>query len=152
MKKVILFTLLAVSLFGTPYKIEQSVMPLDVQDQFGKHTVLKVMPKTLIMVFEKGTSATVNEYLATQDKGYLKKNNAVFVADISQMPNFIAESFALPKMRKYSHTILLIRDEEQGLRFPAQEEKITVMKFQDNVLTQIVFISTEAELKHAIEQ
>jgi len=152
MKKIIVFALLAMSLFGTPYKMGQSVMPLDLQDQFGKRTTLKAMPKTLIMAFEKGTGATVNEYLVTQDKGYLKKNNAAFVADISQMPNFITEAFALPKMRKYAHTVLLIRDEEQGSRFPAEEEKITVMKFRGNFLTQIQFISTTAELKQAIEQ
>lgn len=152
MKKVIVFALLALSLFGAPYKTGQSVMPLDLEDQFGKRTTLKAMPKTLIMAFEKGTGATVNEYLTTQDKGYLKKNNAAFVADISQMPNFITEAFALPKMRKYAHTVLLIRDEEQGLKFPAQEEKITVMKFRGNFLTRIEFVSTATELKQAITQ
>lgn len=152
MKKAIVFALLALSLFGAPYKIGQSVAPLDLQDQFGKRTALKAMPKTLIMAFEKGTGATVNDYLAAQDKGYLKKNHAAFVADISQMPNFITETFALPKMRKYPHTVLLIRDEEQGLRFPGEEEKITVMKFRGNFLTHIQFVSTAAELKQAIEQ
>jgi len=82
MKKMIFLGLLALTLLGAPYKMGQSVMPLNLEDQFGKNSPLKVMPKTLIMVFEKGTSATVNEYLITQDKGYLKKHNAVFVADI----------------------------------------------------------------------
>jgi hypothetical protein len=152
MKKVVLFALVAMSLMGAPYKIGQSVMPLDLEDQFGKRSTLKAMPKTLIMAFEKGTGATVNEYLALQGKEYLKKNNAIFVADISQMPNFITQAFALPKMRKYPHTVLLIRDEEQGLNFPLQEEKITVMKFRGNFLTKIDFISTADELKKAIEQ
>jgi hypothetical protein len=152
MKKVIMFALLAMSLCAAPYKLGQSVTPLELQDQFGKKSTLKVMPKTLIMAFEKGTGATVNEYLTVQEKGYLKKYNAGFVADISQMPNFITEAFALPKMRKYTHTVLLIRDEEQGLRFPAQEEKITVMKFRGNFLTSVEFVSTANELKEAIEK
>jgi len=152
MKKVLIFLLVTLSLWAAPYKIGQSVLPLALTDQFDKTYTMKEMPKTLIMAFEKGTGATVNEYLATQDKGYLKKNNAAFVADISQMPNFITEAFALPKMRKYAHTVLLIRDEEQGLKFPAQEEKITVMKFRGNFLTQIEFVSNATELKQAIEQ
>jgi hypothetical protein len=110
------------------------------------------MPKTLIMAYEKGTGATVNEYLNGQDKGYLKKYNAVFIADISQMPGLVTKLFALPKMRKYIHTVLLIQDEQQGLRFPSKEEKITVMKFRDNLLTEVKFITTTAELKAAIEQ
>lgn len=152
MRKVMVLLVLAMSLFAAPYKMGQSVMPLDLSDQHGKRYKMKVMPKTLIMAFEKGTGATVNEYLTVQDKDYLKKNNAAFVADISLMPKFVTESFALPKMRKYTHTVLLIRDEEQGLRFPAEEEKITVMKFRGNFLTKIEFITTEAELKAAIEK
>jgi len=152
MKKMVLFALLAMSLYGAAYQVGQSVAPLELQDQFGKHIALKVMPKTVIMAFEKGTSGTVNEYLAAQNKDYLGLHNSAFIADISQMPNFITESFALPKMRKFSHTVLLIRDEELGLRFPAQEEKITVMKFQGNRVSAIEFVSTAEQLKQAIEQ
>ena len=152
MKKIVACALLAVSLLAAPYKIGQSVSPLSLSDQHGKKVTMKVMPKTLIMAFEKGTGATVNEFLLDSGKEYLKKNNTGFVADISQMPNFITESFALPKMRKYPHTVLLIRDEEQGLRFPIQEDKITVMKFRGNFLTQIEFVETAAELKAAIEK
>jgi hypothetical protein len=152
MKKVIISLLVAVSIWAAPYKVGQSVMPLDLSDQFGKRVTLKMMPKTLIMAFEKGTGATVNEYLSAQEKGYLAKNKAAFVADISQMPKFITESFALPKMRKYAHTVLLIQDEEQGFDFPYQEDKITVMKFRGNFLTKVEFISTVSELKRAMEQ
>lgn len=152
MKKVIAVLLTALSLWGAPYKVGQSVMPLDLNDQFGKRYTLKVMPKTLVMAFEKGTGVTVNEYLGAQEKGYLAKNKAAFVADISQMPKFITETFALPKMRKYNHTVLLIQDEEQGINFPYQEDKITVMKFRGNFLTKVDFVSTADELKKAIEQ
>ena len=145
MKKVIILLFVTLTLWAAPYKVGQSVMPLDLSDQFGK-------PKTLIMAFEKGTGATVNEYLTAQEKGYLAKNKAAFVADLSQMPKFITESFALPKMRKYTHTVLLIQDEVQGLNFPYQEDKITVMKFRGNFLTKVEFIETAVELKKAIEQ
>ncbi len=152
MKKVIMFALLAMSLYAAPYKLGQSVMPLDLEDQFGKKSTMNVMPKTLIMAFEKGTGATVNEYLTVQEKGYLKKYDAGFVADISHMPNFITKVFALPKMRKYTHTVLLIRDEEQGLRFPAEDGKITVMTFRGNVVTSVEYVITANELKAAIEK
>lgn len=152
MKKVILSMMVAISVWAAPYTVGQSVAPLELEDQHGNHTTLKAMPKTLIMAYEKGTGATVNEYLNTQDKGYLKKYNAAFVADISQMPGLVTKLFALPKMRKYVHTVLLIQDEQQGLKFPSKEEKITVMKFQDNLLTHVSFIATPAELKAAIEQ
>ena len=152
MKKVIITLFLTLTMWASPYKVGQSVMPLDLSDQYGKRVTLKVMPKTLIMAFEKGSGATVNEYLTLQEKGYLTKHKAAFVADISQMPKFITESFALPKMRKYTHRVLLIQDEAQGVDFPYQEGKITVMKFRGNFLTKVDFIDSEAELKKAIEQ
>lgn len=68
------------------------------------------------------------------------------------MPSFIAEAFALPKMRHYPYAILLIRDEELGLRFPAQEGKITVLHFAANVLRRIEYVNTAEHLKAAIEQ
>jgi hypothetical protein len=55
-------------------------------------------------------------------------------------------------MRKYTHTVLLIQDEEQGLNFPYQEDKITIMKFRGNFLTKVEFIETAEQLKKAIEQ
>ncbi len=152
MKKLLLMAFLGAALMAAPYKVGQSVMPLNLADQFGKKVVLKAMPKTLIMAFEKGTGATVNDYLAAQGKGYLAKHKAAFVADISQMPNFITETFALPKMRKYPHTVLLIRDEEQGLNFPGEDGKITVMKFRGNFLTKVEFVETAEQVKKAIEQ
>lgn len=153
MKKIIVSLLLiAVSIWGAPYKVGQSILPLDLKDQFGKKHTLKVMPHTLIMAFEKGTGATVNGYLATQDKGYLNAHNTVFVADISGMPSFITNTFAIPKMQKYPHIVLLIDDEEFGLKFPGQEEKITIMKFKGNFLQSIDYVSTTDELKKAIEQ
>jgi hypothetical protein len=151
-KKFIISLLAAMGLWAAPYQVGQSVQPLELSDQFGKKHTLKMMPETLIVAFEKATAATVNDYISAQPKGYLAKHKAAFAADISQMPGFIAESFALPKMRKYPHSVLLIRDEELGLRFPGEEEKITIMKFRGNVLTKIEFIRTAAELKAAVEQ
>ena len=55
-------------------------------------------------------------------------------------------------MRKYPHTVLLIRDEEQGVKFPGEEGKITVMKFRGNFLTKVQFVETAEQLKKAIEQ
>lgn len=153
MKKIIIsFLLIVISVWGAAYKVGQSIQPLTLKDQFGKIHALKEMPHTLIMVYEKGTAARVNEYLAAQDKGYLRGHNASFIADISGMPTFISTAFAIPKMQKYPYTVLLIDDEELGLKFPGQEEKITVMKIKGNLIQSIDYVSTADELKKAIEQ
>jgi hypothetical protein len=151
-KIIVVLLLITVSLWGAAYKVGQSVPPLELKDQFGTKHILKAMPHTLLMAFEKGTGTTANEYLAAQDKGYLNAHNAVFVADISGMPSFITKAFAIPKMQKYPHIVLLIDDEELGLKFPGKEEKITVIKFKGNVVESIDYVGSADELKKAIEQ
>lgn len=152
MKKVALLLAFCTLLSAAPYKVGEVVAPLSLNDQFGKLHVFKEMPKTVVMAFEKGTATTVNEYLATKDKSYLSTHKAAFIAEISQMPRFITQAFALPKMRKYPYTVLLIDDEEQGLKYPYQENKITVMKFNGNILSAVQFAGTPQELQSAIEQ
>lgn len=151
MKKVLLFLLITLSMWAASYNVGQTVPPLNFPDQFGKITVFKEMPQTFIFTREKGTSAIVNDFLKTQDGAYLQKYNAVYVADISGMPNFITEVFALPKMRKYPYSVLLIRDESQ-VKFPGEEGKVTVMKLKGNMVTSISYVSIPEQLKAAIEQ
>ena len=38
----------------------------------------------------------------------LEKNSAVYVADISGMPSLISKFIALPKMKKYPFSVLLL--------------------------------------------
>jgi len=152
MKKVIWMWVFAASIWAAAYTVGEPVKTFDLQDQFGKHHSLNKMPKTLVMAFEKGTAATVDECLGKQNADYLPAHHTVYIADISPMPGFIAEAFALPKMRKYPYTVLLIRDEEFGLKFPAQEGKITLLRFEGNILRAVEYVTTADELKKAIEQ
>jgi hypothetical protein len=152
MKKVLLLLVISLSVWAASYKVGQTVPTLDFSDQFGKRVVLKEMPQTVILAYEKGTSAVVNDFLKTQDGTYLQKYDAVYVADISGMPSFVTEVFALPKMRKFAYSVLLIRDEEQGHKFPSEEGKVTVMKSKGNMVTSITYVTTSEQLKAAIEQ
>lgn len=142
---------IAIAALGAPYRVGESIVPLSLEDQFGKKHSMKTMPKTLILAFEKNAGMMANEYLASQEAGYLTRYKAALVADISQMPKFVAESFALPKIRKYAHPVLLIRDEEFGMKFPAEEDKLTIFRFEGNTLASIRYITTAAELKEVIE-
>ena len=74
-----------------------------------------------------------------KEKGFLETNNAVFIADISGMPSLITKFFALPKMKKYNYNVLLIYDEEEK-RFLKKEEKLTVYKLVNGVVTSVQYI------------
>lgn len=62
-KKTIAMLLLAASVWAAGYSVGDTVKPFELNDQFGKHHHLGAMPKTMVIAFEKGSAATVDEYL-----------------------------------------------------------------------------------------
>jgi len=102
--------------------------------------------KTVLIAFDKDTGALVNEYLDTQNKYFLQRKKAIFIADINKMPTVITNMFALPKLRKYKHLIYLHYSEKFESFVPKKTDMISVLKFEDKKLKSISYISTKAEL------
>ena len=76
----------------------------------------------------------------------------MFIADISKMPTVITNTFALPKLRKYKHLIYLHYNEKFQRAVPHKDGKITLLHVADGKIENISYISTEKELKAAIEK
>lgn len=148
MKKVLIMLFVAFVSFANALNIGESLPTFAIQDQFEKAHTLKNDTKTIVVASGKDTSAIIKDYLLKQDGDFLTKNNAAYVADISGMPSLIAKFFALPKMKKYPFSVLLV-DEEQTKKFSKQDDKITIYKVNEGKVTSVNYISTEAELEKA---
>ena len=118
-------------------------------DQFDKAHTLTPEIKKIIFVFAKATGHTVKTFLKAQDKDYLTKRNAIFVADISPMPTVIRNTFALPDLKKSAYSVLLIYDKEIAKQFKneAQADKIAVLTLNNGTIEAVKYISTADELK-----
>jgi hypothetical protein len=68
-----------------------------------------------------------NRYLAEQGKDFLPSEHAIFVANIYGMPG-IGRFFAMPKMKKYPHRIMLADAEGLLDAFPQEDGKVTVFE------------------------
>jgi len=143
-KKILALTILATALFANSFDINSPIGSFEMTDQFDKKHTVDANVKTIIVSFEKDTSAHINEFLETQEAGFLEDNNTVFIADISGMPSLITKIFALPKMKKYNYNILLITDEEDK-RFLHKEELLTVYKLENGVITTVEY-ATKADI------
>jgi hypothetical protein len=146
MKKLLALIVMSVMAFASEYKVGDSISPMKLVDQFGVLHSLDKTPKTIIMTFEKEPSSKVHKFLATKSNDFLQTNNATFIADITGMPAFVTKMFALPKMRTYNHPILLITDENLGERFPAEDDKITIIKSENSKIKSISFVSSISSL------
>lgn len=146
MKQIITLILVSIFAFGSEYKVGDTISPMKLVDQFGVLHSLDKTPATIIMTFEKEPSNLAHKFVASKPKDYMKENNAVYIAEISGMPTFVTKMFALPKMRTYNHPVLLITDELVGERFPAREDKITIIRSENGKIKSINFVSNITSL------
>lgn len=141
-KKLIIFVLFTTYLFSNTFEVNKKIDNFSLVDQFDKKHTVKNDIKIIIVSFEKGTGADINEFLSKKPSDFLVTNQAVFIADISGMPSIITSMFALPKMRKYKHTILLIYDEEDK-RFIQKDDYLTLYKLENGVIKSISYVKKE---------
>ena len=144
-KKFLFTVFLGLSAFANSLTVGSNLPTLTVKDQFEKEFTIDAKIKTIIFSATKDESATIKDFLATIDKNYLTTNNIAYVADITGMPSLISKFFALPKMKDYSFSILLI-DEDNKALFPVEQDKITIITLDNSKITNIKFIKTTEDL------
>ncbi len=125
--------------FAAPYEKGQSVAPFQAKDQFENAFTFKpAETKFLLVSHDMETGKKANAVLSPLGKDYLGSKKAVYMANIFGMPG-IGRMFAMPKMKKYNHTIVLADDEALIARFPAQAGKVTVLALSDGKVTSIAY-------------
>jgi Na+(H+)/acetate symporter ActP len=142
LKKLLLLPLFAIILYASSFEVNQNIGTFSLPNQFDEKQTIDSSITTILVSFEKGTGKDVNQFLASKDKDFLKNHHAVFIANISGMPSIITRMFALPKMRDYKHSVLLIYDDEDK-RFVSKDEKTTVYKIENGVIKSISFITKD---------
>ncbi len=130
------------------YEVGDKFVPFSTKDQHEKDA--RVSPalgtKHLVVSFTMGTGKDANRYFEKKGATWLEEKNAVFLANIYGMPG-IGRMFAMPKMKKYPHRILLGDDEHLLDRYPEQKGKLTVFDFNDDgTIAAIRFIDADKEL------
>ena len=141
MKRILLSLLvMGLSLFANEFKIGDNIGTFSMLNQHDEKVTVDSSVTKILVSFEKDTGAEINEYLNDKSKAFLKNKHAVFIANISAMPSIITKMFALPKMRKYTHDILLIYDDEDK-RFVSKDEMSTLYTLDNGVITDISYFT-----------
>ena len=144
-KKFLFSALLFVATFANALNIGDATPTFEIKDQFEKMHKISADAKTILVAESRGTSVIIREYLLTKDKNFLAANKAHYIADISGMPSLISKWIALPKMKKYPFSILLV-NEEQAKSFSTKEDEITVYTVTDGKVSDVKYIKTTEEL------
>ncbi len=102
------------------------VPTISAKDQHGKEFILTNDIRVLLVATEMAPAKAANLKLGAQGAGFLEKHQAAYLMDIHTMPA-VARFFALPKMKKYPHRIVLIETAETLRPFPAKPDCVSVL-------------------------
>ena len=144
-KKFLFTVLLGLSAIANSLTVGSSLPTLTIKDQFEKDHVVDASVKTIVFSASKTEGATIKDFLLTKDKDFLAKNNLVYVADITGMPSIITTLFAMPKMKDYPFSVLLVDEANKGL-FAVKEDMISVISLENSKITDIKYVKTAEEL------
>ncbi len=142
MNKILLASFLLSSLLLADFKVGEKLPSIELADQFEKKFKVEASDTTILMAFEKDVAISIADYLKSKPSTFLADNHSKYISDISGMPSMITSLFALPKMKKYSFSVLLIED-EFGKNFNRQDAKITVFSLQKGKIKTIKFITAK---------
>ena len=146
MLRYLISTLLSsILVFANSFKVGDNIGTFSLPSQFDEKKSIDSSTKLILVSFEKGTGKDINTFLASKPQDFLAKHKAIFIANISGMPSIITKLFAMPRMREYKHSILLIYDDNDD-RFVSQEKKTTLYKIENGVIKSITYID-ESQLE-----
>ncbi len=151
-KKLLLTTFLVLGLNAAPLAVDSEIANLQIKDQHEALKTIDSSVKTILFASDKKTSDMLRDYLLplSEKENVLEKNAAVYVADISGMPSLISKFIALPKMKKYPFSILLLDDTNKD-NFTKEDGKIIVYSLEAGKVIKIEKISTNEELANIIK-
>lgn len=130
---------------AAPYTIGSKVEAFSAKTQHDKEFTFKpTEARFLLVTHDMETGKKANAVLTTVGPENLVKKKVVYLANIHGMPG-IGRMFALPKMRKYSHTIILGDNAELIAKFPEQKNKVTVLKISGGKVTSVKYWNPGAE-------
>ena len=136
---------LAALLLGTlavhadPYAKGDTVKPFTAKDQYEQaYTFDAKSTRYLLISHDMETGKKANGALTVLGKDHLVSKNAIYIANIHGMPG-VGRMFALPKMKKYNHRIILGDDAALIANFPEQKGKVTVLGLEDGKVRSVQY-------------
>lgn len=129
----------ALTAWSAPYAKGQAVVAFQAKDQHEQaFTLDPAGTRYLLVSHDMETGKRANAVLTTVGPDNLATKKVVYLANIHGMPA-VGRMFALPKMKKYSHRIILGDDAELIARFPVEAGKVTVLALSGGKITSIKY-------------
>lgn len=128
------------------YRVGDVFASFTTKDQHDQPYTYASGVRLVIVAFEMGAGKAANAYFEKQPATFLDSHKAIFISNIHGMPG-IGRMFALPKMKKYPHRILLADAPDFLVRYPVQEDLLTVFTLDERgAITAIRHVNPKKEM------
>lgn len=128
------------------YRVGDAFAAFTTKDQHDQPYTYANGVRLVIVAFEMGAGKAANAFFEKQPATFLDSHHAIFISNIHGMPG-IGRMFALPKMKKYPHRILLADAPDFLVRYPAQEDLLTVLTLDERgAITAIRHVNPKKDM------
>ena len=139
------FALATLCVHADPYVKGSTVKVFSAKDQHEQaYTFDAKTTRYLLVSHDMETGKKANGALTALGKDHLASKKAVYIANIHGMPG-VGRMFALPKMKKYDHRIILGDDAALIADFPEQKGKVTVLGLSNGKVESVQYWDPSTE-------
>lgn len=139
------------ALAAAPVKVGDRLAAFTLADQHGQPGQVDEATKLLMFSRDMKANKLAKAAFLSRPGQYLPDAHAAYVIDLSGMPRFVTNNFAVPKMQKYGYRILLDRDASATPALPAQKGQVTLIRLDGLTVTGIEYATTAEALNRAVD-
>ncbi|MBK8321584.1 MAG: hypothetical protein IPL06_02325 [Betaproteobacteria bacterium] len=135
---------------GEPPAVGAPLPSLELKDQHDKPW--RVAPEARLLLFASGRQGSnlVLEVLADQPEGFLASRQAAYLADMSRMPGFVTEAFALPALRAQPFAVGVVLDAKVLADWPRDDAAVQLIGIDGGKVTSLGRAANAPELRAAL--
>lgn len=137
---------------AAPVTSGHTIAPFAITDQRDRGVMVDKDVRLILFSRDMTANKLAKSAFLDRPADFMPARHAVYLIDVSGMPSFVTNTFAIPKMRKYGYPILLDRDGKLTADLPNHKGEVTVMVVDRLKVLSIDYAKTSAALVTAVDE
>lgn len=130
----------------TPVQTGEFLPDLVLRDQHDQRLTVGRDTRIIFVAAEMGASRMMTKALEALPPTALRERQAVYIADISSMPEPISTIVAMPRMRKLPYAVAVVRHAGEVAHLPRRPGAVTVVTTEGGTVRAVEFASSPEAL------
>jgi hypothetical protein len=136
---------------ASPLAVGDTLAPITISDQHGQSATLDENTRVLLFSRDMTANKLAKAAFLSKPAQYLAEAKTMYLIDVSGMPSFVTNNFAIPKMKKYPYRIFLDREASMTANLPSQKAQITVLHLDHLKVQSIEYLRDASALIRTVE-